>query len=204
MSRLIDLTGKKFGRLTVLERAVNDSAGHSRWICECDCGSQKVITGYRLTDGITKSCGCYHRGGSFNIIHGLSGTRLHGIYFKMMNRCYNPNSDRYEFYGGRGIKVCDKWYKNPKAFCEWSLQNGYSDNLTIDRINNDGDYAPDNCRWVPPSQQNLNRRNTVFVTYNGQKKTIVDWSKELGIPYITLYWRTKHTDWSIDKIMRKK
>lgn len=159
MSELRDLTGKKFGRLTVLELAMRGSRG-TKWLCRCDCGNETVVFGGNLTRGNTLSCGClrYERLREGITSHGLSGSRLHSIWCGMRKRCNNPKAMRYERYGGRGITICDEWLDDFAAFHAWAMANGYRDDLSIDRIDNDGDYEPGNCRWITLSE-NTRRMN---------------------------------------------
>lgn len=157
-TKLIDLTGQKFGRLTVVERhGVKD--GHAAWLCKCDCGNTTVVNGRNLRNGRTTSCGCYHKEILINRskTHGMSKTRLYRIWHNMKNRCFYTKDKHFNDYGGRGITVCDEWKNDFESFKKWSLSNGYSDELTIDRINNDGNYEPSNCRWVTMKEQCKNR-----------------------------------------------
>lgn len=160
VSRLIDLTGQRFGRLTVIERAENNKAGRARWLCRCDCGKYITVTGVDLRTGNTKSCSCLKTARLIkqSTTHGESKTRLFQIWCNMRNRCYNPNVTRYDDYGGRGITVCDEWLHDFTAFRNWALSSGYSDELTLDRIDNDKGYSPDNCRWATWHEQRMNQR----------------------------------------------
>lgn len=164
-----DLTGLKFGKLTVLKVAPKTQR-KTFYECVCDCGNKKVVRGDALTSGKTISCGCEKKKQDrINLIkhhsHKQSGTRIYYIWQGIKSRCYNPNNKRYLRYGGRGITICDEWRDNFQAFYDWAISNGYDDNLTIDRINNDGNYEPSNCQWVDTRTQNRNRSSNVIVEY---------------------------------------
>lgn len=165
------------------------------WVCRCDCGNTKVVRGKSLTSGVTSSCGCLQKELLSNRAskhHGF-GTRLYAVWNSMRQRCNNPNHHAYSNYGGRGIKICPEW-EDFASFRDWAYKNGYDDNaprgaLTLDRINVDGNYSPDNCRWISMTDQCTNRRDSVSITYNGETRTLIDWSKITGIKYCTLWKR---------------
>lgn len=183
----LDIIGQKFNKLTVLERVGKTDGGRYLFNCLCDCGISKIYEGRYVKSGKVKSCGNHIVDAvrEANTTHGDTGTRLYQIYRSMLKRCYNPNNDAYLHYGGRGIKVSSKWLdENGYAnFKEWSLANGYNENLTIDRINNDGNYSPNNCRWATYRQQSLNRQDTIYIRKDGEIKTLKEWCDELNISY---------------------
>lgn len=161
MSKLVDLTGQRFGRLVVKALADKGRKNVSaKWECICDCGNTLIVSASSLRTGNTRSCGCLHRDANqsgHNTRHGDCYTRLYTIWRSMRQRCGNPKNMDYKSYGGRGILVCDEW-KDYTAFKRWALSNGYADNLSIDRINVDGNYEPGNCRWADAKTQANNRR----------------------------------------------
>lgn len=194
-----DLKGKRFGRLTVIHLDNTKKKRQSYWFCKCDCGAIKSIRRDCLLSGNTKSCGCLKRDqDTINLTthhsHMLSRSRLYNIWLSMKQRCENPKNSSYERYGGRGIKVCKKWSRSSKAFFDWALANGYSDHLTIDRIDNNGNYEPSNCRWVIDKTQCRNRRSNITVEYNNKKITLIELSEITGINHKVLYARYKRGD----------
>lgn len=162
MSKINDLTGKKFGRLKVVRYYGSNKNGRALWLCQCECGNTKVIVGNSLINKATISCGCYNKEHSKNIHtkHNMSYSKIYKVWNGMKTRCYNKNFLYYCNYGGRGIKICDEWKNDFSKFYEWAINNGYKEGLTIDRINNDGNYEPNNCRWVTRAEQNRNKRYT--------------------------------------------
>lgn len=201
-----DLTGCKFDRLTVESYAGKDKTNHSVWKCRCECGSYILVVGYSLIKGSTRSCGClaheYSLSGNSRRTHGDHETRLYRIWKNMKTRCNNPNNPSYKnWYGQHGIKVCDEWSKDYLTFKTWSINNGYSENLTLDRINSNEGYCPENCRWVTSFEQANNRSGVEKFEYNGESHTLGEWSKITGIKRSKLYARIKTLGWSIEKAL---
>ena len=176
---MIDLTGQTFERLTVIGRGKRSRSGEQLWICKCSCGNSKEIRKTSLTNGDTRSCGCIRR--ETRRTHGGKKTRLYSIWRSMKKRCTEPNCQAFPHYGGRGITICEEWISDFAEFRKWAHENGYENSLTIDRINNNGNYCPENCRWATRKEQQNNKRNTLYRTFQGTTKTVVDWMEELGI-----------------------
>lgn len=160
MSRVTDLTDREFGRLIVIKRSGSNKDGRATWLCICECGKFTVKTGKLLLNGHCRSCGCGEYENRVNNVtsHRLSGTRLYHIWKAMKQRCYYPKHKDYHNYGGRGIVVCDEWKDDFKVFYEWAITHGYREDLTIDRIEVNGNYEPNNCRWATWQDQRLNQR----------------------------------------------
>lgn len=197
MSKLVDLTGKKFNMLTVISRAENTKEGITRWVCLCDCGNTTIVRGHNLKSNAVKSCGCLTHVPRYT--HGLSNTRLYRIWNAMKCRCNLPTNNNYKNYGGRGIKICKEWNDNFLSFYDWAMANGYSENLTIERLNNDGNYEPDNCRWATKKEQANNRRYCVMITYNGKTQNLTQWCKELNLDYKFIHNRIKKNKWDFER-----
>jgi hypothetical protein len=162
--RLVDLTGQKFNRLTVIERhSSNNAQNKPMWVCECECGNKTIVGGSELKTGNTKSCGCLNRELAKNRLfkHGMKHTKLYYVWCGMKDRCYNPKNKRYKDYGGRGIKMDETWKHDFTSFYTWAMENGYQEGLSIDRANNNEGYFPFNCVWSTVQRQNRNKRNTV-------------------------------------------
>ncbi len=206
MPKAIDLTGQTFGRWTVLTRAGSTKNGRAAWLCRCVCGTEKIVAAGCLRDGKSKSCGCLNLEKIIerNTTHGMTGTRLYGIWTKMVQRTTNEKDERYEDYGGRGITMCEEWRKSFEAFKMWAVENGYAENLTIDRINNDRGYSPDNCRWVTKKVQMRNTRRTHFLTFRGETKCITDWAEETGISRAVIDARINRLGWSVERALTTK
>jgi hypothetical protein len=148
MPKLLNITGKRFFRLVVIKQERSSKAGKTMWLCQCDCVKNVIVSGYNLKSGHTKSCGCFKSETKANLKHGQCYTRLYHIWCSMKRRCYAKEHKEYSNYSGRGIKICDEWINDFDMFSKWAFVNGYADNLTIDRINNDGNYEPNNCQWI--------------------------------------------------------
>lgn len=184
---LENYVGTKIHFLEILSFTERDEKAHRYFVCKCDCGKTLSIRVDQIISGNQKSCGCY----KYNLKTGLSHSRLYPVWKAIKSRCYNTKSHKYKTYGARGIKVCDEWKDDFIAFMNWSIQNGYDEtakygDCTIDRIDNNGDYSPSNCRWASYSRQQRNTSNTIYFEYKGVKKPLIDWCEELNLPYNTI------------------
>lgn len=210
----LDLIGQRFGKLTVIEYAgtktYKNGNKFSQWLCQCDCGGKKVALGTNLKRGITQSCGCLVkeaaclRESSGHKKHGYHGERLYNVWKGMKSRCNNKNNSSYKHYGARGIKVCEEWNTDYASFRKWALEAGYNEEekrgkCTLDRVDVNGDYCPENCRWVSQSTQMRNTRCNRMIEYDGEIKSLSEWADILGVSRRILYSRiyTYHQD--IDK-----
>lgn len=180
MSNFIDISGKKFNRLTAICFDHRNGKDYY-WKFKCDCGKEKIIRKNSVMSGKVVSCGCYHneKTSFINRTHHMKGTRIYRCWDGIKQRCHNKNDCSYKNYGGRGIKLCKEWERF-EPFMKWALENGYRDDLTIDRIDYDGNYCPENCRWATYREQVRNRRNNVWITYNGETKLLIDWIRFFG------------------------
>lgn len=201
MATFKDLTGQVFNRLTVLNLQENRNTGNryrKYWLCVCECGKEKIVRTDCLLNKQVQSCGCLRiEKSKINVIknhkHKHSRTRVYGIWQKMKDRCYNKKVRSYKNYGARGISICEDWLI-PENFISWAKNNGYKDNLTIDRIDNDGNYCPENCRWSDPKQQARNRTTNILVDYKGKTLTLIELSEITGITYSCLNARYHRGD----------
>ena len=199
--RIKDLTGQRFGMLTAV--SISHRKGtRTYWNCKCDCGGTRVVSGDHLKRMDNTDCGCTRKHISYSKKHGMSNSRLYTIWALMKYRCNNPNRKEYQDYGGRGIRICKEW-NDPQNFINWALNNGYSDDLTLDRIDNNSGYCPENCRWATKSVQMNNRRTCRYITHNGETKTISQWAKEKGMSYNQLKRRIDNYGWSIEKALNE-
>lgn len=200
--------GKRFGRLTIVdfEHATPPYRGWL-WVCKCECGNTRTVMPNDVKRGKTRSCGCLHdevcskKASKFK--HSVKDyPRLYSIYNGIKKRCYNENEARYKDYGARGIEMCESWSNNTDGFdnfVEWSLLNNYTDDMTIDRIDVNSDYAPENCRWVSLAEQALNKRDTLWVTYKGKKIPLMTLCNEMGMSYDTVHNRVYTLNWSVER-----
>lgn len=193
-----EIEGKKFGYLTAIKYS-----GNGKWECKCDCGNIKCVETSKLVKGRTVSCGCKNKLNQFKKTHGMTNTRIYSIWSGMKNRCQNMRKQGYEMYGGRGIVVCDEWNGKHgfENFYEWSMKHGYSEELTIDRIDNDKGYSPDNCRWVTMEIQNKNKRNVRHFVIDGIDFTVPEISKTFGINLNTLNARIRRHGNDLSKVL---
>ena len=198
-SKVHDLTGQKFGLLTVIGLAETDTR-KTYWVCKCDCGNMKTVRSDSLLCGAIKSCGCIKRKQdevnlTKNHRHKMRGTRIYSEWQGMKGRCYNKGNARYADWGGRGIEVCEQWRNSFESFYTWAMANGYQDNLTIDRIDNNGNYCPENCRWVGQQEQCRNRRSNINRTIGNSTRTLMEWCEIFQVDYANVnarYHRNKN------------
>lgn len=211
-SKLLE-PGQRFGRLTVisldhvkkLTRKDGETDNIEHYKCQCDCGKQVVVQKGSLKSGHTKSCGCFCKEQYLkaNTKHGMSENKLYDVWINLKMRCLNPTNPTYKHYGGRGICFCKEWEHDFMSFYNWSMQNGYREGLEIDRIDNNGNYEPKNCRWANRKQQMRNTRKTKLITFEGKTMCALDWSKLTGIPRNTLLYRLSKK-WPAELILKYK
>lgn len=197
MAKFIDITGKKYNRLTVIKRLENTDSGAARWLCKCDCGNETIVRGCNLKNGAVKSCGCLlHKPKPTK--HGMCKTELYARWAAMKSRCSSKNKRTYKDYAGRGITVCEEWLAF-EPFVKWALSNGYKKGLTLERINNDLGYSPANCKWITLGEQANNRRSSRLFTYNGKTMTLVQWCKEFDVDYRLAHNRINKLTWDFER-----
>lgn len=204
--------GTRYGRLVVVKEVEPRKVKRGyerRFLCMCDCGKMVETLLRSLRIGATQSCGCKHQEMSAEACRNRrihpdndDANRIYTVWCNMKSRCFRKTASSYKMYGARGIGVCDEWKNCFLSFYEWSIANGYKDGLTIDRINNNGNYEPSNCRWVTPQEQANNTRKNVFITHNGETHTIAEWSRLTGIDRTTIRVRLKN-GWDDDIIFSK-
>lgn len=216
MKEAINMIGFKTGKLTVIARA-SSKYGQAMWLCQCECGNKHEYTGGSLRRGKVKSCGCVRDNKrlrqeiAYRTIaktkHGDCFSRLYFVWLCIRRRCDSPYDTSYKHYGGRGIKVCDEWNHDYLAFKKWALENGYDENAprgqcTIDRIDVNGDYSPQNCRWINMKEQCKNKRNSVLITFKGETLSTSEWAERTGLKQGTIYSRYK-AGWPVEKVFSK-
>ena len=202
MSVVIDRTGQRYNRLVVLGRS-EPKYRSTMWECRCDCGNIAYVDTHSLISGHTKSCGCWKREKASERLftHGEMPIRLYRIWRGMKSRCNNPHTKDFHYYGARGIRVCDDWVKHYESFRDWAFTNGYSDTLTLDRVEVNKDYSPDNCRWVDRHTQMRNTRNNLNLTFNGETKTVTEWAEITGMERHTISYRKNILKWDDEKVL---
>ena len=211
MGQFKDLTGKRFGRLTVLRRDFPDGKTGTFWLCLCDCGNMKSVSAGNLHSGWTKSCGCYKAETSAAHFFSQDDTRknnlrLYSIHKSMKQRCLNEKHKCYKNYGGRGITICESWLGENgfKNFVLWAKSNGYKDGLTIDRVDTNGNYCPENCRWVTMKENANNKSDNRYIEYNGEVKTMSQWADYCGISQTELKRRLDYLNLPIEAAVSYK
>lgn len=204
-----NLSGKRFGRLTAKERVIRNRKAY--WICDCDCGGVTEVTACNLKSAQIKSCGClkkehaWSKYGKRKYIQNPYKPDYKKIYVRwqcIKRRCYDSKFSSYRHYGGRGIRMCKEWRDNFQNFYDWIVRSGYKDGLTVDRINNDGDYCPENCRLTDYYTQSRNKRSNINITFCGQTHCLKDWAEILGISYKTISVRY-YRKWPTEKLLKE-
>lgn len=195
-----DITGQRFGRLTVIRflKPEEREDWRRQWLCRCDCGKEVQVNSNNLRSNRTRSCGCLvsEKIGNLNKKYKYTSKRLYSVYKGMMDRCYDVDHREYHNYGGRGIEVCEDWKSDYDAFADWAFKSGYDENAkygecTLDRENVDKSYSPENCRWITNQAQQNNRRDCIYATYKGETHTCMEWSKILGMTYNKVHYHLK-------------
>lgn len=209
MKKYEDLTGQKFGRLTVIQRTKNNKYGNLMWLCQCECGKQKIVRGSHLKGKRIQSCGCLafeiakEKMIERNFVHGKKGTKIYAIWKAIKQRCFNPNNAMYHNYGGRGITICEEWKNNFQAFYDHvsKLPHFNEKGYSLDRINNDGNYEPNNVKWSTAKEQANNTRTNVFITFKGETHTVAEWSEITGINNKVILERINILHWDVEKAL---
>ena len=198
MSKLKNMLNTTHGRLTVVARDIDNNDRKARWICNCLCGNTTTVIGSKLRNGSTKSCGCFARDNPSNLLHGCSKTKIYNTWYRMKYRCYNPKYVRYDRYGGRGIKICKRWHK----FGNFLEDMGHTPTQkhSIDRVDNNKDYCPENCVWATSTEQTRNTSGNRNITFNSRTQCVAAWSDEIGIKAKIIY-RRLDDGWLIDQAL---
>lgn len=205
MGNIKDITGKTINQWTVLKECGRNKSGGALFLCRCSCGIEKLVEGRSIRTGTSKCCG-HNRIAPVHKKHGGKNERLYGVWNGMKDRCLNPNSKYFFRYGGRGITICDEWKNSYESFRDWSMRNGYNStlpkyNCTIERIDNNLGYSPDNCKWASSKVQSNNRRSNHILTFNNVSHTITEWSDITGIRKDTIRRRICVYGWSVEKAL---
>lgn len=193
------MINEKFGRLEVILKSNIKKHNRVTYECICDCGNMILVTGNALKSGNTTSCGCLRKDFNNRETHGLRDHRLYNVYHNMIARCYNEKFKFYYRYGGRGIIVCKEWFDEFICFYNWAISSGWEDGLEIERVNNDGNYEPTNCKWVTRKQNVRNRNNTSMIEISGNKIPLAEVAEKFGLNYGTLWQRIYKLKWPIEK-----
>ena len=208
MGKLNDLKpGTRFGRLTIIKRTENyvspKGVKASSWLCQCACGQYCIVVGSKLRSGHTQSCGCMQRDRACECSTKYEHTDhpLYGVWRHIIERCENPRGNSYKNYGGRGIAICTEWRSDFEAFYNWAISSGYTPGLSIDRIDVNGPYSPENCRFATRIQQGRNKRTNRLLEYRGEIKTLSEWAEIMGIPMPTLWARLTKYGWPIERAL---
>ena len=204
--RVENLKGVRFGKLVCIRHLFKDPRHRSCWECQCDCGKKTIVRADLLKKRV-RSCGCgisesNRKRKGVPLTHGLRYHPLYQVYHKMKDRCYNNTDQAYKNYGGRGIQMCDSWCRSFEAFYCWAISSGYKPKLTIDRIDVNGNYYPENCRWVDRGVQARNKRNNHLLTYNKETHCVARWAAILGISNSTIHARLRK-GWNIERVLSK-
>lgn len=197
------MIGDRYGLLTVIDGPIKD--GRIWWLCRCACGTEKQVRQDHMRSQRVISCGCHQKRRTSEVskIHGMKNTRIYTCWRNMKTRCYNPNFIGFDRYGGRGIRVCEEWQEF-LPFYEWAMANGYKDDLSIDRIDNDGNYCPQNCRWATTKGQALNRSSNCLIEYKGVRRHISEWDKMIGSKKSGRVRARLNAGWSIEEAVTKQ
>jgi hypothetical protein len=197
-----DYIGKRFGYWLIKEYKGLDKHSHQIYLCRCDCGNEKIVTLGNLKTGKSTNCGCEklkkQMGNTWNKKHGMSFSREYRSWESMLNRCEKTNDKEYPMWGGRGIKVCERWHDFNNFYADMGTR---PKGMTLDRIDNNGDYEPSNCRWATAKTQSNNRRSNTLITYKGRTQTLQQWADETGIYSGTISMRINHYGWSVEKAL---
>lgn len=200
----IDISGQRFGMATVMKLDHITERYRLYWLCKCDCGKEFIMRGDLIKAHKYLNCGCYNleKRRERQITHGYANTKLYHILYGMRQRCNNPNDSEYFRYGGRGIEICDEWNNNNETFLKWAIENGYKEGLSIERIDVNGNYCPENCKWIPLSEQCNNTRRTIRLKYGNKELNINQWARELGINKNTFWRYVRVKNYSIEYIIK--